>query len=87
VAPRADNTVSFRVEGPGEIVATDNGDPTSFVPFRATVRPAFNGYAVAILRGRAGHPGTLSVTASADGLTGDRVTIRTTVERPPAASE
>src|SRR5262249_47322134 len=29
-APRSDNRIHFEIDGPGEIVATDNGDPTSF---------------------------------------------------------
>ncbi len=28
VSPRADNLLRFQVDGPGEIVATDNGDLT-----------------------------------------------------------
>ncbi len=42
-APTAKNSIRFTVDGPGEIVATDNGDPTSFVPFQSPVREAFNG--------------------------------------------
>ena len=33
LAPRASHRIRFEVEGPGEIVATNNGDPTSFEPF------------------------------------------------------
>ncbi len=41
LAPRADNRIHFTIEGPGEIVATDNGDPTSFEPFnRPTAKPS-----------------------------------------------
>ena len=32
-APRAKNLISFSIEGPGEIVATDNGNPADFLPF------------------------------------------------------
>ena len=35
IAPRAKHRVRFTVEGPGEIVATDNGDPTSFESFQS----------------------------------------------------
>jgi len=45
--PRANNLIRFTVEGPGEIVATDNGDPTSFVPFPSHEREAFNGLVLA----------------------------------------
>ncbi|WP_236694452.1 beta-galactosidase GalB [Sphingomonas sp. Leaf343] len=75
-APRADNPVRFIVTGPGDLVATDNGDPTSFVPFPSATRPAFNGLALAIVRGRAGQKGAITVRAEADGLTGASTTVR-----------
>lgn len=31
--PRAMDNILFEIEGPGEIVAADNGDPTDFTPF------------------------------------------------------
>ncbi len=68
MAPRADNDIHFDIKGPGEIVATDNGDPTSFVPFPSHDRKAFNGLCLVIVRGEAGHPGKITVTATADGL-------------------
>ena len=54
--------------GPGELVATDNGDPTSFVPFQSATRPAFNGLALAIIRARPGAKGLIKVHADSDGL-------------------
>src|SRR5262249_41916306 len=33
--PRAETQIQFITEGAGEIVATDNGDPTSFEPFQS----------------------------------------------------
>ena len=68
VAPTADKVIQFEVEGPGEIVATDNGDSTSFQPFHSKERKAFNGYALAIVRAKPGQTGTITVTASSDGL-------------------
>ena len=88
-ASRADNSVKFEIEGPGEIVATDNGDPTSFEPFQAPQRKAFNGLCLAIVRGKPGQPGRIQLTASSDGLKSG-VTIITTaasgdpVDPPPA---
>ena len=67
-APRAKNRIRFTIEGPGEIVATDNGDPTSFVPFTSHEREAFNGLVLVIVRGRPGQPGRIIVSASAGGL-------------------
>lgn len=48
--PRASTSLKFEVEGPGEIVATDNGDATSFVPFASAERAAYNGKALGIVR-------------------------------------
>ena len=77
VAPRADNRIHFDIEGPGEIVATDNGDPTSFEPFQSPARKAFNGLCLVIVRGQPGQPGTIKLTATADGLKAGTVSIET----------
>lgn len=66
--PRTQNLVTFELTGPGEIIAVDNGDPTSLEPFQAKRRKAFNGLALAIVRTRAGEPGTITLRATADGL-------------------
>lgn len=66
--PRSHNHVTFTVDGPGRLVATDNGDPTSFEPFTSPSREAFNGLALAIVRPLRGVAGTIRVKAQADGL-------------------
>jgi len=68
MSPRADNLIHFDIEGPGEIVATDNGDPTSFESFHSHGHKAFNGKCLVIVRGKAGQPGKIKLTAKADGL-------------------
>ena len=68
-APRANNRIRFRVEGPADLVATDNGDPTSFESFQSPGRNAFNGLALAVIRTRKGQPGKIVVHAEADGVT------------------
>ena len=68
LVPRASNKVRFSLSGPGDLVATDNGDPTSLAPFHAAERDAFNGLCVAIVRTRRGAPGKLTLTAQSDGL-------------------
>jgi beta-galactosidase len=67
-APRANNRIAFTLAGPGEIVATDNGDPTSFESFQSPARHAFNGLCLAIIRTRRGETGAITVTATAEGL-------------------
>jgi len=76
-APRADNRIHFDLEGPGEIVATDNGDPTSFVPFQSHDRKAFSGLCLVIVRGKAGQPGSIKLAATAEGLKAATVSINT----------
>jgi beta-galactosidase len=77
--PRARNQVHFAVSGPGEIVATDNGDPTDHTPFWFRDRNAFNGLCQVIVRARASsRPGqTVAVTACVAGLPPARAEIRT----------
>jgi beta-galactosidase len=75
-SPRADHRIRFTIEGPGELIATDNGDPTSFDPFHSSERRAFNGWCLAIVRARPGRGGTLRVRAEADGLAGASLAIR-----------
>jgi len=76
--PRAANRVHFTLEGPGEIVATDNGDPTDFEPFPSHARNAFNGLCLVIVRSVAGKPGTIKITAAANGLKPETIIVRTT---------
>lgn len=74
--PRAKNRVTFEIEGPGEIVATDNGDATDLEKFPSRSRRAFNGLALVIVRPVAGKKGTIRVRAVSEGLMGGEVTIR-----------
>lgn len=68
MVPRTSNEISFKVEGPGEIIATDNGDPTDFTPFQSHTRKAFNGMALVIVRTKKGEQGTIVVKARSEGL-------------------
>lgn len=76
MVPTAQNKITFAVEGPGEIVATDNGDATSFVPFQSHERPAYNGLALAIVRSKNGEGGRITVRAESEGLDDARVKLR-----------
>ena len=77
MAPRADNRIHFDIEGPGEIVATDNGDPTSFESFQSHDRKSFNGLCLVIVRGKPGQTGTIKIVVRADGLSVGTTTIKT----------
>jgi beta-galactosidase len=75
-APRADNRIHFQIEGPGEIVATDNGDPTNFEPFQSHDRNAFNGLCLVIVRGKIGNSGKISLSATSNGIQVGRTVIK-----------
>jgi beta-galactosidase len=68
--------VKFAISGPGEIAAVDNGDATSFEPFQANERNAYNGLCLVIIRTKAGEPGTITLKAESEGLKGAEVLIR-----------
>ena len=63
-APAADNAIAFEVQGPGFILATDNGDLASHEPFQSHERHAFEGRAVALIVARGG--GKITVSARAE---------------------
>src|SRR5208337_4367327 len=66
--PRAMNPITFEISGPGEIMATDNGDPTDMNIFSSPQRKAFNGLAMAIVKAKRGQSGTITLTARSEGL-------------------
>ncbi|CEI63685.1 Beta-galactosidase BoGH2A [Fusarium venenatum] len=68
VVPTAANSVSFSLKGPGEIVSTDNGDPTDLTVFQSPTRKALSGLVLAIVRGDKGGRGVLELEAKSDGL-------------------
>lgn len=80
--PRADNLIHFAIDGPGEIVATDNGDPTNLVPFSSHDRRAFNGMCLAIVRVTRPDARRIVVRASGDGLRTTTVPITIISEEP-----
>lgn len=75
MVPQACNSIHFEISGPGEIVATDNGDATDLTSFQSRERKAFNGLALAIVRSEPGRHGTIRLHAVSAGLTGATVTI------------
>jgi beta-galactosidase len=72
--PTAQDHLTFSIkDGPGEIVATDNGDATDLHTFSLPERNAFNGMALVIVRAKG--PGTIHLIAQADGLKAGECTI------------
>ena len=77
VVPAARQKIDFSIEGPGEIVATDNGDPTDMTAFPSKSRDAFNGLALAIVKGDPKRKGKIILRARAQGLGETQVEIVT----------
>ncbi len=77
IVPTAMNAIQFSMEGPGEIVATDNGAQMDFTPFPSHERNAFNGLALVIVKGIKGEKGTITVTAESDNLQTSEILITT----------
>ncbi len=77
VVPGSNPGIKFEIEGPGEIVATDNGDATSFVPFQSHEREAFNGLALVIVKARKRAGGRIIIKATSKGLQMGTTTIDT----------
>ncbi|GAJ19785.1 unnamed protein product, partial [marine sediment metagenome] len=75
--PWADDLITFQLKGPAEIVAVDNGNRASHESFQANQRRAFHGQCIAVIRATASS-GTITLTASADGLKDSAVTIEAT---------
>lgn len=73
MVPTACNDLKFSISGPGRIVATDAGDPTSHIPFYSTELPAFNGLASVIVERTA--PGKITLKAQSPGLKGGTITL------------
>ncbi len=68
VVPRAKNALQFSVSGPGEIVATDNGNATDMTSFHSRQRNAYNGLALVIVRARKGANGSITLRATSPDL-------------------
>jgi beta-galactosidase len=78
MVPQADNAIHFEISGPASIVATDNGDATDLTSFPSHDRKAFNGLALAIVRGT--HPGKAILEATSPGLETAQIKIKSVSE-------
>ena len=76
MVPRTHPQLAFTLTGPGEIVATDNGDATDHTAFASHERKAFNGLALAIIRLKPGATDPVTLRVTSDGLTTAETVIR-----------
>ncbi|MGM9803741.1 MAG: beta-galactosidase GalB [Muribaculaceae bacterium] len=67
--PTAEPLLNCSLQGEGEIVATDNGDPTCLQIFSEKSRKAFNGLLLVIVNAKRGGKGNLHLTVDSDGIT------------------
>ncbi len=76
MVPNAMNHIRFNLKGPGELVATGNGDAASHVSFQSPEMNAFNGLCLAIVRAKNGEPGKITLEAQSDGIATAALTVR-----------
>jgi len=75
LVPGSSNQINFSIEGPGKIIATDNGDATSHELFQAKSKKAYNGMCLIIVAAEKGATGSFTVKSESKGLKGSAVTI------------
>ena len=73
----ATNRVHVTVEGEGLLAGLDNGDSTDYEPYKGDCRRLFSGKLLAIIAPSL-TAGTITITASSDGLTSASLTVNTT---------
>ncbi len=74
--PNADNLVRFSIAGPGKIVGVGSADPRAEESFQQPRRKAWQGRCLVVVKST-GKPGEIRLKASAAGLQGAEVVIRT----------
>ena len=62
VVPGADNLIEFKIEGEGNIIGTDNGNPQDKTQMKSKNRKTFNGLALAVVQSTE-KSGTIRLTA------------------------
>jgi beta-galactosidase len=72
----ADTPLTIEVEGAGELLAFDNGNPIDHTPFLSKERNAYGGMALAMVRSTK-EAGTIRVTVSGEDLGAQSVTVTT----------
>ena len=73
--PNSDHRITLQVSGPGELLGVDNDDAYSHERYKSDWRTAYRGQISGIIRATAAS-GTITVTATADGLESSTVQVR-----------
>ncbi|OIR01145.1 beta-galactosidase BoGH2A precursor [mine drainage metagenome] len=74
--PVADNLVKFSIDGPGKIIGTGNGNPSSHEPDKASQRKAFNGFCMVLVQAEK-QAGEIRLKATSEDLKGAEIVIKT----------
>jgi beta-galactosidase len=74
LVPGADNSIDFKVTGPGFVAAVDNGDNASHELFQANSRRAFQGECIALIKTKAS-TGRVVIKATSPGLRDSSITL------------
>jgi beta-galactosidase len=82
VHPTAENLVTFRVEGPGALLAVGNANPISMENYAGDRRSAFHGRCLAVV-GSTGGSGDIRLRAESAGLRAAETVIRSADETVP----
>ena len=83
VCPQADPEISFTVNGSAAVLAgLDDGDPTNHEAFQGTRHRVFHGLGLAVLQSRYNTPGSVTMTASAQGLSSASATVQVVAPGP-----
>jgi beta-galactosidase len=77
VVPTANNLMKFIIEGPGKIIGTGNGNPTSHEPDKAHQRMAFNGYCLVLVQSEK-QTGEIRLKAVSENLKGAEIVLSLT---------
>lgn len=71
--PTAQNEITFKIEGPAELIGLDNGLPQDLTPMKSPVRKVWAGMALALIR-TTEEVGEILITVSSPGLKEARMT-------------
>merc|ERR1712064_117604 len=75
VVPTNGPEVTFSVSGPGKLIGTGNGDPSSLTNDKSPTREAYHGLALGIVQGTH-EEGSITVTAATKDLGSSTVVIQ-----------
>jgi beta-galactosidase len=79
VHPKADDTITFTLNGPGNILAVGNSNPLSEELYIGNQRKVYRGRALVVVKS-SDEPGVITLQAHADGLDGTEIIIKSSAE-------